>query len=304
MIQELNSITAGVIERYLEISVPHCLSGRLPDIHGEGVAKLSYGTGINLNGPQHVSPTRVAYVRVGDRVFVDSCYRERMEKVLGDCSKSVLYLEHFDSILGWGHEHMAYSSLMARATRSAMMFGSHVLDLGAGDGLASLVALSSGASRVIAVDRDEEPLEKMRRHLQANDFDLGGVRQLCYDITDPSLEEALVGEQPHIVLANIGKNQYPGDPSSSAIALAGKMPSVFTFVGSGYARGCKHDPQEDLDALAAYGFRSVRFFEFVAPPHAADAGKVLLSFVATRPRRRIGVNRKNRGDRGNNGNRG
>lgn len=206
------------------------------------------------------NPRQMIYTKIGQRMLVDHRLQRWIHVFLKkNSTEQVLYLHEFDTIMQESHVHAEYSSLAIYALDYVDVRGRTFLDLGAADGLCSLVALHNGAKHAIAVDIDPRRLAVLPRHLETNAMDPTRATTQWEDITWHDFKEKIPKDGIDVVCANLGAHQYEDEPNVAAILLLEHLPRARYFIGGGYAEDEPHRPDDDIELLAEMGFRNVRW---------------------------------------------
>ncbi len=220
------------------------------------------------------------YARIGDYFFLDHNLQDEVEAELPDALKGVaqdrvIYLHDFVSVLAL-KIHNFYSALTAYAMTQVDVKDKHVLDLGCGDGVQSLIALKRGAAHVTAVDTDEELLELFGYHLKANNIDPGKVTLRQADLSDVEFQKQFATDI-EVVVANIGPHDTYGELLDlTAIQALQYLRRVHTYVAGGY--------QEGIDVLAPnFAVQALEIFGFSNPRHVyANEDEPRTAFIMER----------------------
>jgi len=180
----------------------------------------------------------VAFVRVGDRLFLDDRLNAHVPQNL---EASVVYLQEFNSFLAKPLYTM-HSSLALAAMSYVDFNGLTVLDLGSGDGALSLEAIKRGAAGVIAVDKNDNYLNEISNeilfygHLKANKMDGPTHRfvQADIDLSNRYWELFQPEERKKVnaAIANLGPTYGLADIAAIFSLLYFK--NIDTFIGAGY----------------------------------------------------------------------
>ena len=219
----------------------------VPLLFAFGVDSVSYHRALN-------------FVRVGDRIFVD-CFFKPLVFPLTNGSGEVIYITASNSIFAKSPVHAQYSAMMVYALEKVPLRGQHFLDLGAGDGLCSLLAKIRGASSVTSIDLNSQVLENLYKYLELNELAYDGVHTSCDDITSCDFKDRLPLNKITVVCANLGANQYENDPNIASILLLEHLPNVKYFLGGGYSEDPKHSPENDISLLRRFGFDKLHWIK-------------------------------------------
>lgn len=184
--------------------------------------------------------------------------------------------------------HIRYSSLAIASLLHTDLRNKYVLDLGAGDGLLSLVAHQLGATHILAVECDHRMQEKFDLLLRMNSVLFSEKRRSITwhtgnltDLKRPSLR-AQGAFKTNVIIANLGPHYK--DAHTNAIRLIDLLPLCDTFIGGGYEVLARTKLRSKLDldlspdlALAMLQERGFEYIERItwSTPHIK-----LLSFIA------------------------
>jgi ribosomal protein L11 methyltransferase len=139
----------------------------------------------------------------------------------------------------FGTGHHESTRLALAGLDGALQAGDRVLDVGTGSGILALAAARLGASRVVAVDIDEEAVEVARANLDAQE---GGERVSLSVGSDP----ARIAGEFEVVVANIQADVI----LTMLDGLAARLAPAGTLVLSGILAG----DESTIDvALSAHG---------------------------------------------------
>ncbi len=203
------------------------------------------------NGDKVGEPGEVSYVRYGKTALLDS--RLRNNGYLNSFYGNIIWLHNFQSILNEQYAHHLYTGPTSYLLQSLDLANAHVLELGAADGIQSLVAIKNGAAKSTAVEIDPNWKRVFQAHVGENDFDPEQFKYITGNIEDPDLFKKLPVEEVDIVVANIGPAY--GSAHFAAINLLDQLPNARFFIGGGYVKGSKRDnPTHALEQLAWHGF--------------------------------------------------
>lgn len=197
----------------------------------------------------------IGFVRVGNFIFLDHRLKPTFSQdALEKFGNDIIWLWNFDSAIG-EYTNLLYAQLSIHALSTLDLKGKHVLDLGAGDGVQSLVAYKMGAKKVSSVELKGAHEFFYNKHLEVNGFPRDGFEFIQGDITKPQiLMEKLDSQEVDVVIANIGPF-YEGDPHLHAISLLSYLPNVQTFIAGAYVRGwSEYDSVKAIELLKTLGF--------------------------------------------------
>jgi len=224
----------------------------------------------------------IAFFRVGDLLFLDSCIKRDLQnnnsfcEILEDIKEQVIYLSRLQNSKIARNTHHFYSIVTSYALTNAGLENSVVLDLGAAEGVQSLVACRMGAKYLIGVDiieTDEDEQQKkilFWSNIEVNEMDKERFSYINADINKktifskkPSLIRRLDTDDIDVVIATIGP--YYGKTDLSAIDLVPYFKNLKKYILGGYVYPKGHTskdeqefnqlfPAKALAQLQSYGF--------------------------------------------------
>lgn len=131
-------------------------------------------------------------------------------------------------------------------SKSGELIDKTIIDMGAGDGILSRVALGLGASRVILVERDVQALNRARVFFNAQGWqefleENGDFLILQADLTQPNFNNFVrsykLDTTVNVALVNIGPWRQYGDANWKAVELVSKWEPVSLIINGGYLSG-------------------------------------------------------------------
>jgi SAM-dependent methyltransferase len=201
-----------------------------------------------------LSGENLKYLRVGNRLFIDSDLRHFARVFLNE-KNAVIYFDKTEDIAS-DRVSLRHSGLTMAALDYVDISGEHVLDLGCGKGMLSLVAYNKKARKITSVDRDSTLLNHFKENCDTNGMDLSKFNFVQGNITSDHFPDQLPLEDITVVCANLGNGQYDGKPDKAALRLLDNLPNVRCFIGGGYAANDEHGPgQEVADLIYHKGFK-------------------------------------------------
>lgn len=197
---------------------------------------------------------QAVYVRIGDLIFLDSRFKEKLHpNFIKPYKANLFWLYRFASPIIYSN-YRQYSALTLHALNSLDLKGKTVLDLGTADGILGLVANRKDSKKVVAVEREKMWGKIFPLNIKLNEMDTSKFNFIFEDIrkTDYLLKK-IPAEDIDVVVANIGPHRDYGNTHRKCISLLGHLPNVNLFVGGAYTLG-NDNFIADLKLLKKMGF--------------------------------------------------
>ncbi|HXV27703.1 MAG TPA: 50S ribosomal protein L11 methyltransferase, partial [bacterium] len=220
--------------------------------------------------PEKQKVGAVSYIRIGNWMFFDHRLKPDLEILLQrkyqGLRPRIIYLHEMKSSLTDYKDAVAeWTGPMIAALDSIDLRGKTILDLGAGDGLLSLLAVKKGAAYAILVDYDPASYDLFTNHLAANEMNAGDFGFVGGDLRDKDRILKKIGNQPvNVIFGNIGEHPliYPRGTHLDAISYLNQLPHAEYYLAGGYAPGQPLGNQDKyfkqaLNALKQKGFQEV-----------------------------------------------
>lgn len=197
-------------------------------IREELIAQLSQ---IGYDGFEELGTTLKAYVT--EDIYVEIDLQKILNKYDLSCSKSIIKKQNWNKLwesnfepvqiddfvgiraafhprfkglahdivitpkMSFGTGHHATTYMMMQLMRDIDFAGKSVFDFGTGTGILAILAEKLGANKVLAVDNDSWCIENASENILINS---------CKTIDIQKVEQLIMKEKFHIILANINKN--------------------------------------------------------------------------------------------------
>ncbi len=205
------------------------------------------------------------FVRVGYLLFLNENMCDELKngapllwnKVEGNVIK-IRPFDEDDRSIFFKYGDWTVMTIRSMIDNAGIIKGRRVIDVGAGSGLLSIVAMKLGASSVELIENNPEDISNAVKHLNLNGVDSG------YKTHSGDLRKVtgLAGREETIVVSNIGTWEGQGGYEVSnrdSINLIREIPNVVLFIGGGYKETGEEFKVsgEDIDYLKSVSGRDV-----------------------------------------------